>query len=142
MLRWETPVQGVVRITTQDTELGGCPVPAGTTVHVALGSANTDEPTWDDVDTVDFAAAENKHLAFGGGAHRCLGSHLARMELRVTLEEWHAAIPDYAIADGHRAAVLPGPPRPWRTSNSSGDPLPAHRSLIHRTPHRTLEATP
>jgi cytochrome P450 len=100
MLRWETPVQGVVRITTRDTELAGCPIGKGTTVQVVLGSANTDETTWDAADTIDFGRAVNKHLAFGGGAHRCLGSHLARMELRVALEEWHVAVPEYSLADG------------------------------------------
>jgi cytochrome P450 len=100
MLRWETPVAGVVRITTEPTELSGCPIEAGTTVHVVIGSANTDEASWERVDTVDFGRPANKHLAFGGGAHRCLGSHLARMELRVTLEEWHARVPEYSIADG------------------------------------------
>ena len=100
MLRWETPVAGIVRITTEDTELSGCPIAAGTTVHVVLGSANTDGNAWERVDTVDFDREANKHLAFGGGAHRCLGSHLARMELRVALEEWHARVPDYALADG------------------------------------------
>ncbi|MCU0310848.1 MAG: cytochrome P450 [Acidimicrobiales bacterium] len=100
MLRWESPVSGVVRITTEDTELGGCPIAAGTTVSVMLGSANTDGAAWDAADTIDFERPANKHLAFGGGAHRCLGSHLARMELRVALEEWHAAVPDYAIAPG------------------------------------------
>ncbi|MBV8984931.1 MAG: cytochrome P450 [Acidimicrobiia bacterium] len=100
LLRWETPVAGVVRITTTDTELGGCPIAAHTPVAVMLGSANTDEAAWPDAETVDFQRPDNKHLAFGGGAHRCLGSHLARMELRVALEEWHAAVPDYAIRDG------------------------------------------
>lgn len=100
MLRWETPVQGVVRITTTDTELGGCPIAAHTPVQVVLGSANTDSASWDDVSTIDFERPGNKHLAFGGGAHRCLGSHLARMELRVALEEWHAAVPEYSIAPG------------------------------------------
>jgi len=100
MLRWETPVQGVVRVTTQDSEIGGCPVPKGRVVTVMLGSANTDERSWDDGNTVDFDRPANRHIAFGGGAHRCLGSHLARMELRVALEEWHAAIPDYRIKDG------------------------------------------
>lgn len=66
MLRWESPVSGVVRITTQDTVLGGCPIEAGTTVSVMLGSANTDGTTWTDVDTVDFTRPANKHLAFGG----------------------------------------------------------------------------
>lgn len=99
MMRWESPVQGVVRITTQETELAGCPIPAGQVVTVMLASANTDERAWDAVDTIDFDRAENRHIAFGGGAHRCLGSHLARMELRVALEEWHQAIPDYRIED-------------------------------------------
>src|SRR5690606_14963926 len=100
MLRWETPVQGVVRITTQDTVLAGCPIAEGTTVQVLLGSANTDGPTCDAAHTVDFHREANRPLAFGGGAHRCLGSLLARMELRVPLEEWHAAVPDYALAPG------------------------------------------
>ena len=100
MLRWETPVQGVVRITTQDTEIGGCPVGRGRVVSVVLGSANTDERVWPEVDEIDFDREGNRHIAFGGGAHRCLGSHLARMELRVALEEWHSAVPDYRLRDG------------------------------------------
>jgi cytochrome P450 len=66
-----------------------------------LGSANNDEAEWEDADTVDFDREVNKHLAFGGGVHRCLGSHLARMELRVVLEEWHARVPDYRLPEGH-----------------------------------------
>lgn len=100
MLRWESPVQGVIRITTRATELGGCPIGAHESVSVMLGSANTDERAWERPDEVDFARAVNKHIAFGGGAHRCLGSHLARMELRVALEEWHAAVPEYSLEDG------------------------------------------
>jgi cytochrome P450 len=100
MLRWETPVQGVVRVTTEATEIGGCPVPKGKVVSVLLGSANTDERVWPEADAIDFDRPENRHLSFGGGVHRCLGSHLARMELRVALEEWHAAVPTYRIADG------------------------------------------
>jgi cytochrome P450 len=108
MLRWETPVQAVVRITTEDSEIGGCPVSQGRVVTVMLGSANTDERAWVDHDTVDFDRAENRHIAFGGGAHRCLGSHLARMELRVALEEWHRAIPDYRVRDGVELRYSPG----------------------------------
>jgi cytochrome P450 len=100
MLRWETPVQGVVRVTTADSEIAGCPVAKGRVVSVVLGSANTDERAWPEVDTIDFDRPENRHIAFGGGAHRCLGSHLARMELRVALEEWHDAVPDYQVRDG------------------------------------------
>ncbi|MFL6204457.1 MAG: cytochrome P450, partial [Acidimicrobiales bacterium] len=100
MLRWETPVQGVIRITTQDTVFNGCPIPKGKPVSVLLGSANTDERTWERPDEVDFHREVNKHIAFGGGAHRCLGSHLARMELRVALEEWHVAVPEYRLVEG------------------------------------------
>jgi len=100
MLRWESPVTGVARIAVRDTELSGCPISAGTMVSPMLGSANTDERFWAAADTVDFDRQSNKHLAFGAGTHRCLGSHLARMELRVALEEWHRAVPDYRLADG------------------------------------------
>lgn len=100
MLRWETPVQGVVRVATQDTEIGGCPVAKGRVVTTMLGSANTDEQAWPEVERIDFNRAENRHIAFGAGVHRCLGSHLARMELRVALEEWHRSIPDYQIPEG------------------------------------------
>jgi cytochrome P450 len=100
MLRWETPVTGVIRITSQDTELGGCPIKAHTQVSVILGSSNTDEKQWERADEVDFDRDTKGHLAFGGGNHRCLGAHLARMELRVALEEWLAAVPDFALKDG------------------------------------------
>jgi len=100
MLRWETPVTAVVRVTTQDTELSGCPIAADQVVSVMLGSANTDERAWDEAESVDVDRRVNKHLAFGGGVHRCLGSHLARMELRVVLEEWHARIPEYRVPEG------------------------------------------
>lgn len=100
MLRWETPVTGVIRITSQDTELGGCPIPAHTQVSVILGSFNTDENQWDRAEEVDFGRDTKGHLAFGGGNHRCLGAHLARMELRVALEEWLAVVPDFTIKEG------------------------------------------
>lgn len=103
MLRWETPVTGVARITVRDTELAGCPIPKGSFVSPLLASANTDEEFWGEAaagDEVDFDRPSNKHLAFGGGVHRCLGSHLARMELRVVIEEWHRRVPEYRLADG------------------------------------------
>ena len=65
-----------------------------------LGSANTDEAEFDDADEVRFDRETNRHLAFGGGVHRCLGSHLARQELRIALREWHRRIPEYGVAPG------------------------------------------
>ena len=107
MLRWETPVTSVVRVTTRDTELSGCPIAADEVVSVILGSANTDERAWVEAESVDIDRRVNKHLAFGGGVHRCLGSHLARMELRVVLEEWHARIPEYRVPEGVELDVSP-----------------------------------
>ena len=107
MLRWETPVTSVVRVTTRDTELSGCPIAADEVVSVLLGSANTAERAWGEAESVDIDRRVNKHLAFGGGVHRCLGSHLARMELRVVLEEWHARIPEYRVPEGVELDVSP-----------------------------------
>ena len=100
LLRWETPVTMVSRFATRDTELGGCPIKAGTEVYLSLGSANTDDQEFPDADEVRGGREANRHLAFGGGIHRCLGSHLARLELRVVLREWHSRIPDYHIKPG------------------------------------------
>jgi len=108
LLRWETPVMGVVRVAVQDTEISGCPVHEGDMVMVMLSSVNTDEAELPDADVVRFDREANRHLAFGGGVHRCLGSHLARLELRVALREWHRRIPEYAVADGHTLAYTSG----------------------------------
>jgi cytochrome P450 len=100
LLRWETPVTFVGRVAATDTDLSGCPISEGTHVGVALGAANTDERAVPDADTVDLARNPNRHLAFGAGIHRCLGSHLARMELRIAIHEWHRRIPAYHIPPG------------------------------------------
>ncbi len=99
LLRWETPVTMVARVAAEDTEMRGCPIHRGESVAVGIGSANTDETELPDAYTVDLTR-NAKHLAFGAGVHRCLGSHLARLELRVTLREWHRRIPDYQIVPG------------------------------------------
>ena len=99
LLRWETPVTGVARVAAEDVELGGCPMHKGEHVGISIGSANTDEQELDDADEV-ILTRNTKHLAFGAGVHRCLGSHLARLELRTTLREWHRRIPDYEIVPG------------------------------------------
>jgi cytochrome P450 len=98
LFRWETPVTGVPRIAVQDTEFGGIPIRAGDQVMILLGSANTDGDEFPDADVVDLDREVNRHLAFGGGVHRCLGSHLARLELRVAMREFHSRIPNYRLA--------------------------------------------
>ena len=100
LLRWETPVPGVVRVAMQDVEVAGCPISKGERVSPLLGAANTDPAEFPDPELVDFTRNPNRHRAFGGGPHRCLGSHLARMELRVALREFHRRITDYEIKPG------------------------------------------
>jgi cytochrome P450 len=99
LLRMDGPVATLPRVVTQDVELGGQTIPAGNYVQVAVAVANRDPAEHADPDTIDFRRQE-RHLAFGGGPHGCLGSHLARMEMRVALEEWHRRIPEYRLAPG------------------------------------------
>ena len=109
LLRWESPVPaGVPRVATEDTELpNGQHVAKGTAIVVSYGAANVDPEAFTDNTDVRFDREENRHIAFGGGVHRCLGSHLARRELRVSLREWHQRIPEYKIKPGHEDLVYP-----------------------------------
>jgi cytochrome P450 len=100
MLRWETPVMGCARVATRDTEVGDFAIAAGEQVMALLGAANLDQDEFPEAATLVWDREANRHLAFGGGIHRCLGSHLARLELRVALREWHRRIPDYRIKTG------------------------------------------
>jgi cytochrome P450 len=108
LLRWETPVMGVPRVSLEDIELDGCPIHKGDNVMVMLGSVNTDEADLADADVVRFDRTTNRHVAFGAGVHRCLGSHLARQELRVAVREWHRRIPEYALVEGHTLSYTGG----------------------------------
>ncbi|MCP4908544.1 MAG: cytochrome P450 [bacterium] len=108
LLRWETPVTGVPRLLKQDITLGGIDLKAGQLVTLSLGASNTDDEEFGNAADVDFARERNRHLAFGAGAHRCLGSHLARIELRVAIEEWHKRIPDYSVKPGETPTYSAG----------------------------------
>lgn len=99
LLRWLTPVMVVPRTVKVDTEVAGVSLAAGDGVALALGSANLDDQAFGPPD-LDLHRPANKHVAFGAGAHLCLGAHLARLELRVALEELHQRVPDYRIAEG------------------------------------------
>jgi cytochrome P450 len=99
LLRWLTPVMAIPRSVKEDVEIGGVQLQAGDAVMLAIGAANDDESEFPDPD-VDFLRHPNRHVAFGGSNHSCLGIHLARLELRVALEELHRRIPDYRIPEG------------------------------------------
>jgi cytochrome P450 len=100
MLRWETPVMGCARAATRATEIDGFHVDGGEHVMALLGAANVDEAEFPEAGALTWDRATNRHLAFGGGIHRCLGSHLARLELRVALREWHRRVPEYGVKPG------------------------------------------
>jgi cytochrome P450 len=99
LLRHQTPVMMVPRIVAQDFEIGGVEVKAGDGATLMIGAANCDHAEFSGAADVNFEREANRHLAFGGGPHRCLGSHLARLELRVALEEFHRRIPEYTLID-------------------------------------------
>ncbi len=107
LLRWLTPVMAIPRSVKQDVTIGGIELKAGDGVMLAIGAANDDEAEFADQD-VDFQRTPNRHVAFGGSNHSCLGAHLARLELRVTLEELHRQIPDYRIPEGTEIHFSPG----------------------------------
>ena len=108
LLRWETPLTAVPRIVKQDVEIHGQRLVKGEMVTLLLGASNVDSAEFQDPERVDFERERNKHLAFGGGPHRCLGSHLARMELAVAMQVWHERIPDYRIEPGKTPRYSPG----------------------------------
>lgn len=80
----------------------------GDTVMVMVGAADTDPDEFDAPDEFVAAREANRHFAFGGGPHRCLGSHLARFELKIALEELHKRVPDYSIVEGAELEYSPG----------------------------------
>jgi cytochrome P450 len=100
LMRFESPVPLGHRWVTEDIEVGGRRFPAGTKVEVVWAGANADPSAFREPQGVDFARPHNAHVGFAAGPHRCLGSNLARLELRLAIEEFHRRIPDYTIAAG------------------------------------------
>jgi cytochrome P450 len=95
-LRAYSPVT-MARIVAADTEVGGCPMHEGERVLLSFPAANRDPDAFADADRVVIDREVNRHVAFGAGIHRCAGSNLARMELRVAVEEWLARYPDFHL---------------------------------------------
>jgi cytochrome P450 len=84
-LRWENPLLTLARTATEEVELGGVRIPAGGFVAVSLGAANRDPERYPEPDDFDSFRGAARHMSFGDGAHKCLGMHLARLEMRVLL---------------------------------------------------------
>ncbi|TDU04836.1 cytochrome P450 [Streptomyces sp. 846.5] len=102
LMRFESPVPLGHRWVTEDIEICGRHFPAGSKAEVVWAAANLDPAAFADPATVDFERSHNAHMAFAGGPHRCLGSNLARLELRVTIEEFHKRIPEYMLTPGEQ----------------------------------------
>ena len=107
-LRWETSVTMVARVAAADTEIGGCPVPAGSSVSVINGSASRDEARWADPGEWDLDREPQQHMAFGTGPHQCLGMHLARMELEVGINAVLDRLPNLRLDPDAEAPVISG----------------------------------
>jgi cytochrome P450 len=90
----------------EDTDFHGCPMKAGQIVFMPLCGGTRDASEFPAADRVDFDRVNNHHMAFGAGPHRCVGSHLARRELRIAFEEWHLKIPEYRLAPGFDASQI------------------------------------
>ncbi|MFC3995773.1 cytochrome P450 [Nocardiopsis sediminis] len=99
IVRWVTPVNAFRRTATRDTEIGGHPIAENDKVIVFYAAANRDPEAFDEPDVFDIGRPPGTHVGFGGGGpHFCLGSHLARLELRVLFETLLDRTPDIALS--------------------------------------------
>jgi cytochrome P450 family 142 subfamily A polypeptide 1 len=99
MLRWVSPIKNMARTATRDVELRGRQIRNGQKVLLLYPSANRDEAHFRDPFTFDIERSPNEHLAFGFGTHFCLGSSLARLELRVLFEQLLERLPGIRLVD-------------------------------------------
>lgn len=112
------------RCATRDVQLGEAHISKGDQMILLLCSANRDPDHFESPETFDIARSPNRHLSFGAGPHRCLGSHLGRLELTIALEELHKRIPDYDLIDSD--------PPVWHSTQVRG----CHRMPITFTPEK------
>jgi len=99
VLRYESPVDVTSRIASRNMEVGGCPVSQRQTLLVSLRAANRDPAVFEDPDRFDITRKHVPHVAFGGGAHICIGQPLARIEAAATFNELFARFPDLSLPE-------------------------------------------
>ncbi|MBW2229610.1 MAG: cytochrome P450 [Deltaproteobacteria bacterium] len=110
-LRFDAPVQGLARTTTEAVELHGVTIPADEKVLLLFASANRDERKFPDPDRFDIGRTPNEHISFGFGKHYCLGSGLARLEARIAFDEILTRIPEYQLIGDRIERITSGPIR-------------------------------
>jgi cytochrome P450 len=108
----------VGRVTTEAVTVAGVTIPAGAQVRLCLGAVNRDGSDLTSGDDVVMDGKLHRHWSFGGGAHRCLGSHLARMELSIVITEWLRHIPEFELAPGYQPEI------PWPSATCTLRHLP------------------
>jgi len=113
-LRAYAPVT-MARLVKQDMDWNGCPMKAEDWILLSFPSANRDPEVFERPDEVIIDREVNRHAAFGLGVHRCVGSNLARMEVRVALERWLARFPEFSLADASAVTWSSGQVRGPRT---------------------------
>ena len=108
ILRFDTSIFAWRRIATRDAEIGGVAVPAGAKILLLLGSGNRDDAAFPDGESFDIERTDAKrHLAFGNGAHFCMGAPLARLEMRIVLEELTRRLPGMRLVEGQDWEYVP-----------------------------------
>jgi cytochrome P450 len=108
IIRFTSPSSHLGRVATQDTVIRGCPVRAGQRVMVGIGSGNHDPEKFEHPERMNWGQPANHHLGFGMGPHRCAGSHLAKLELQVALEEFVKRYDNYRVPDRSRLHLSGG----------------------------------
>jgi cytochrome P450 len=106
-LRAYAPVT-MAREVVKEVRVNGCTMKPGSMVLLSFPAANRDPEVFPDASEVKIDRKENRHAAFGLGIHRCIGSNLARMELRVALEEWLKRIPEFRLEESARVTWSEG----------------------------------
>jgi cytochrome P450 len=108
-LRLDPPIPGIPRIAQRDTEICGTEIKSGERVYFNFHAANLDEAEFENPNVVDIDRSPNRHLSFGLGVHRCVGSNVARLNLRIALEELLASLGEFRLTPGEQVTRVPGP---------------------------------
>lgn len=105
IVRLEPSAPVAPRITTEFVNIGGMTLPPGSPVRLCMAAINRDGADETSTDELIMDGKVHRHWGFGGGPHRCLGSHLARLELTLVVDEWLKKIPEFELLPGHQPEI-------------------------------------